>query len=45
MSYGPAITLETAKKAAAAAMAEVRRNNWTMAVDPRQNWIEAQVLV
>jgi glc operon protein GlcG len=32
MSYGPAITLETAKKAAAAAMAEVRRNNWTMAV-------------
>src|SRR5438067_2282259 len=32
MSYGPAITLETAKKAAAAAMAEVRRNAWTMAV-------------
>jgi uncharacterized protein GlcG (DUF336 family) len=32
MSYGPAIKLETAKKAAAAAMAEVRRNAWTMAV-------------
>jgi glc operon protein GlcG len=32
MSCGPAITLETAKKAAAAAIAEVRRNNWTMAV-------------
>jgi glc operon protein GlcG len=32
MSYGPVITLETARKAAAAAMAEVRRNGWTMAV-------------
>jgi uncharacterized protein GlcG (DUF336 family) len=32
MSYGPGITLENARKAAAAALAEVRRNNWTMAV-------------
>lgn len=32
MSYGPSITLENAKKAASAALAEVRRNNWTMAV-------------
>jgi glc operon protein GlcG len=32
MSYGPSITLENAKKAAAAALAEVRKNNWTMAV-------------
>jgi len=32
MSYGPSIGLEDAKKAAAAAMAEVRKNNWTMAV-------------
>ena len=32
MSYGPSINLETAKKAAAAAMAEVRKNNWTMVV-------------
>ncbi len=30
--YGPPITLETAKKAAAAALAEAARNNWTMAV-------------
>jgi len=29
--YGPPITSETAKKAAAAALAEARRNNWTMA--------------
>ncbi len=32
MAYGPSITLETARKAAAAAIAEVRKNNWTMAV-------------
>jgi uncharacterized protein GlcG (DUF336 family) len=32
MSYGPSITLERAKKVAAAAMAEVVRNHWTMAV-------------
>jgi len=32
MSYGPSIGLEDAKKVAAAAMAEVRKNNWTMAV-------------
>jgi glc operon protein GlcG len=32
MPYGPSITLENAKKVAAAAMAEVRKNNWTMAV-------------
>jgi glc operon protein GlcG len=32
MPYGLSINLETAKKAAAAALAEVRKNNWTMAV-------------
>jgi glc operon protein GlcG len=35
--YGPPITLENAKKSAAAALAEARKNNWTMAlaiVDP-----------
>src|SRR3984957_16753550 len=35
--YGPPISLENAKKAAAAAIAEARKNNWTMAlavVDP-----------
>ena len=32
MSYGPSISLENAKKVAAAALAEVRKNNWTMAV-------------
>jgi len=34
---GPAISVETAKKAAAAALAEARKNNWLMAaavVDP-----------
>ena len=31
-SYGPSISLEAAKKAAAAALAEARKNNWTMAV-------------
>ena len=30
--YGPPISLEDAKKAAAAALAEARKNNWTMAV-------------
>ena len=30
--YGPAITLDNAKKAAAPALAEAGRNNWTMAV-------------
>jgi uncharacterized protein GlcG (DUF336 family) len=30
--YGGAISLENAKKAAAAAIAEARKNNWTMAV-------------
>ncbi len=30
--YGPPVTVETAKKAAAAALAETRKNNWTMAV-------------
>ncbi len=29
---GPPVNLETAKKAAAAALAEARRNNWLMAV-------------
>jgi len=32
MSYGPSISLDNAKKVAAAAVAEVRKNNWTMAV-------------
>ena len=31
-SYGPPVTLEDAKKAATAALAEARRNNFTMAV-------------
>jgi len=31
-SYGPPITLEHARKAAAAAVAEARKNNWNMAV-------------
>jgi uncharacterized protein GlcG (DUF336 family) len=31
-SYGPTITLDAAKKAAAAAMAEARKNNWAVAV-------------
>jgi uncharacterized protein GlcG (DUF336 family) len=30
--YGPPITVEAAKKAAAGALAEARKNNWTMAV-------------
>jgi glc operon protein GlcG len=30
--YGPPISLENAKKAAAPALAEARKNNWTMAV-------------
>ena len=30
--YGPPISVETAKKAAAAALAEARTNNWRMAV-------------
>src|SRR6516165_4708169 len=29
--YGPSINAETAKKAATAALAEARKNNWTMA--------------
>jgi glc operon protein GlcG len=32
MAYGPSITLDNAKKVAAAAMAEVKKNNWIMAV-------------
>jgi glc operon protein GlcG len=31
-SYGPAITLDSAKQAAAAAVAEARRNGWAMVV-------------
>ena len=31
-SYGPPIRLESAKQAAAAALAEARRNSWTMVV-------------
>lgn len=30
--YGPPISVDTAKKAAAAALAEARKNNWVMAV-------------
>jgi uncharacterized protein GlcG (DUF336 family) len=30
--YGPAVSVDNAKKAAAAALAEARKNNWTMAV-------------
>ena len=32
LQYGASITLEDAKKAAAPALAEARKNNWTMAV-------------
>ena len=32
MSYGPNINIETAKKIAAPAMAEARKNNWNMAI-------------
>jgi len=32
MAYGPTINLENAKKVAAAAMAEVKKNNWIMAI-------------
>jgi glc operon protein GlcG len=40
--YGTTIRLEDAKKAAAAALAEARKNNWTMAaaiVDPAGNLV------
>lgn len=40
--YGPTISLENAKKAAAAALAEARKNSWTMAVavvDPGGNLV------
>jgi len=40
--YGPPISVETAKKAAAAALGEARRNNWLMAVavvDPSGNLV------
>jgi glc operon protein GlcG len=40
--YGPPISLENAKKAAAPALAEARKNNWTMAVaivDPGGNLV------
>jgi glc operon protein GlcG len=30
--YGPPVSVDTAKKAAAAALAEARKNNWNMAV-------------
>ena len=32
MPYGPSITADTAKKLAAPAVAEAKKNNWTMAV-------------
>ncbi len=40
--YGPPISLENAKKAAAPALAEARKNNWSMAVaivDPSGNLV------
>ena len=40
--YGPSINLETAKKAAEPALAEARKNNWTVAVaivDPGGNLV------
>jgi len=40
--YGPPVSLEAAKKAAAAALAETRKNNWNMAVavvDPGGNLV------
>ena len=40
--YGTPVSLETAKKAAAAALAETRKNNWNMAVavvDPSGNLV------
>lgn len=42
LAYGLSITLENAKKAAAPALAEAARNNWTMAVaivDPSGNLV------
>jgi uncharacterized protein GlcG (DUF336 family) len=41
-AYGPPITLETAKKVAAPAIAEAAKNNWTVAVaivDPSGNLV------
>ena len=40
--YGPPVSVEIAKKAAAAALAEARKNNWNMAVavvDPSGNLV------
>lgn len=40
--YGPPVTVEMAKKAAAAALAEARKNNWLMVVavvDPSANLV------
>jgi len=40
--YGPPVSVETAKKAAAADLAEARKNNWNMAVavvDPSGNLV------
>ncbi len=40
--YGPAVTIEHAKRAAAPALAEARKNNWLMAVavaDPAGNLV------
>ena len=40
--YGPPVSVDTAKKAAAAALAETRKNNWSMAVavvDPSGNLV------
>ena len=41
-AYGPSVTLETAKKVAAPAIAEAAKNNWTIAVavvDPGGNLV------
>jgi len=41
-AYGPSVTLETAKKVAAPALAEAAKNNWTIAVaivDPSGNLV------
>ena len=37
--YGAPISLENAKKAAAPAIAEARKNNWTMAVSIVPLWL------
>ena len=38
MAYGSPISIETAKKVAAPAIAEARKNNWQMAVAIAKKW-------